>query len=120
MISGQQKFAQDVQQNLLFDPRADGTGAGVNQAVGYVGDVFSIRAKLSNGITNAFNAYAAVQSSAQKYDRLPNERFSRVANIQVYPSTGANGNVDPTTYVFRVDVLSVAGDGLTTVTGVIS
>lgn len=114
------KFTQDVRENLDTEVQRDGTGADLEGVIAEVGDVFSLRAEIAKRITESFTFYQVVQDTVQRFDRSAQERFARIAQVQVWPvRSPGSGEVDKTTYAYRVDVLSLRGVKAVTVTGVI-
>ena len=119
-IEGKEKFTQDVRETLETDVQANGTGAGLKSVIRLLGDVFSLRAEISRRISDAFDAYKAIQDATQKFDRTAEERFGKVAQLIVLPlrdpSTGSFSNTD---YAWRADILSVKGSDPSSITGFI-
>ena len=119
-LSGKDKFSQDVRENLDSKVQSDGTGADLDGVIGLAGDVFSLRTEMSRRIIDSFSAYGQAQKNIQRGDRLPEERFNRIAQVIVLPIRGVNsGEFDQTSYSYRVDVLSDKSGSTTSVTGVL-
>lgn len=112
MLEGTAKFSQDVR--LTLD------AANLASLIGQPGDVFSIRAQMNTMVTAAFNQFKSDQDAVQKNDRLVEEQFSRLAQINVLPLRQPGVNViNATAFSYRVDALSVKGGQATSITGVI-
>lgn len=131
LLTGTDKFKQDIRENLDSAQQTDGTGAGLEDLIGLLGDPFSLRAEMNNRLTVAFEAYKKLQQSIQRSDRTPEERFGQLRTLTVVPLASIlspvlttsfvnTGEVSKTSLAFRVDVLSAAKTTPTTVTGTIT
>lgn len=116
------KFDQDVRETLDNEVQPDGTGAGLDGVITFIGDVFSIRAEIARRVNDAFAAYKQTQNVIQRFDRTPAERFSRVVQVTTLPLRDSQtGNISQTAYAYRVDVLSDAARSKpATVTGTLT
>jgi len=120
-LEGTPKFTQDLRQMLDDDVTPDGRNAGLSQLVGTVGDSFSLRAELTRRINEACAAFQHAQESVQRFDRLPEERFSRIALVAVFPLRDpASGTFSNTSFAYRADFLSQKGSPTTSITGLIA
>lgn len=121
-IEAKDKLRQDVRENIESEAQLDGTGADLDGVIAFLGDVYSIRAEISQRIIESFEALKRVQDSVQRFDRQTKERISRVTQVLVTPiQNPSTGQFALTDFAFRVDVLSVAGGGESvSVTGVLS
>lgn len=112
------KFKQDALENLSTEVQANGTGAGLDETIPKLGDVFSLRADVSRNVVESFAALKRVQQETQRFDRARNERVGRVALCAVLPLRDpSTGQVSLTAYSYRVDLLSEEGESPVTITG---
>jgi len=110
VVSGNEKFNQDVEENLGTVVQSNGTGAGLEGVIGLIGDAFSLRAEISRRVKESFDYLKRIHDSVQRYNRAPEEVFNRVVQVVVTPlKTQGTQRLDPTRYAFRVDVVSNRG-----------
>ncbi len=105
MVSGAEKARQDVANMLGTEFTPDDIGASLDTIVGSVPQSpAQVRQLIRARVTRAFNTLLSLQKRFNRRSRSSVETFSRLANVTA--STTAS---DPTAYVFRVDVTTVAG-----------
>lgn len=102
LVSGSEKFRQDIREVIEID-------AGLDSLVGLVDSPTTLRAEISRRLTSAFDRYARLQDSIQRFDRPPSETFGRLLRVDVAPLRDPRtGEFALTKYSYRVDVLSLA------------
>jgi len=95
-------------------------GAGLDTVIGTVPDsAEALSAELQTNIRAAFDRLVSVQTLNQIAQRTPRERLAYIARMFVQPAAVAAPNAaaganqqSKTGYVFRVDVVTVAGQEL--------
>lgn len=111
MVEARAKLRQDVQENLSIDTQTDGFGADLDGLIGILGDEFSLRAEVARRVRSSIGAMIELQNRFHRAQRVAEERISRVKQILVTPVAGKK-----TTFLFKVDVVSVAGDSTSVTT----
>ena len=114
-LTDKPKLLQDLAIASSIETQPDGWGFGLKSVVGLVGDAFAVRAVFSQRIRDGIAAIQRLQNRYMRRSRTPEERISRLASVQVSPMITPGGStVAKTTYAFRYDVVSVAGDRVAT------
>lgn len=109
MVSGAQKARQDVANMLGTEFTPDDIGASLDSIVGSVPrSSAQVRQQVRNRVNRAFSTLLSLQRRFNRRTRTADETLSRLVNVQA--STLA---ADPTAYIFRVVVTTVAGESIT-------
>lgn len=111
MVNASAKLRQDVQENLSIETQRDGFGAGLDGLIGVLGDEFSLRAEVARRVRASIGVMIELQNRFHRAQRVTMERISRVKQILVTPVAGKK-----TTFLFKVDVVSIAGDSVAVTT----
>lgn len=114
LVADGDKLTQDVAEMLSTEALLDHIGAGLDDVVGTVGDVFTIRNELARRVRRALNTLVSLQQLKHRAQRPQTERVSGLSAVSVVPLEGAL-----TAFGFRVEVRTEDG-GRSASTGVVS
>jgi len=119
MVEEKEKLRQDVRQLLAQDTDEDGFGASLDRIVGTVpSDPTLTRADIAQGIRDSVRVLQALQDEFQSGYRTPEERLLEIVNLTVNQIRQGT-QLSKTGFLFRLDVLSVAGGQSVAVSGTI-
>ena len=103
------KAVQDIGGGLSIDRVVSGAGAGLAELVGLMDQLGpgSTATIVGQRIRDMFNAMVVLQKNRPGI-RPNDEMFKKITLLQVVPKVG-----DPTSFTFRLDILTVAGTQVT-------
>lgn len=113
-IADNVKLRQDVQENLAIEIQANGFGAGLESLIGVLTDEYAMRSEINQRVRKSIVAMQNLQDRYHRAQRPLNERIARVEQI-IVTSVGDK----KTTFLFKVDVRTVANTTETSTGGLV-
>lgn len=121
MVIDRNKLSQDLGEASTVEVQPNGFGFGLDDLVASIVDPVTLRTDLSRKIRDGVDAMKRLQDQFQRSQRPDSERISRLSRVDVFAllPDGATQSAK-TSYGFRYEIVTAAGETTAGGTGVIS
>lgn len=110
LLADKEKLRQDIGEALSVETQPSGFGAGLIEIVGSTMTAFALQAEIGRRAQSAIRAMQILQQQRHWDQRPDDERILGIAQISSNRVTDQKtGDLSKTDFVFKVDVVTVAG-----------